>query len=231
MNQFVELLKQAPLFAGLTEKELKKILTGASLKKARAREIIFSDCGEANGIYFVLSGKIKIYQVSSNGKEQIIHIISAPDTFAEASLFHAGSYPLFAETLSDCQLLFFPKRDFLQFIKKNFTLSANINVILSHYLKRFASLIEDLSLKEVSSRIAKYLLDLSMKQSKEAKSANEVELDLTRSQLALRLGTMRETISRTLTKMKARGIIDVKKKRILIQNREILEKIAAGLKV
>ena len=106
-----------------------------------------------------------------------------------------------------------------------------MNVVLSHYLKRFASLIEDLSLKEVSSRIAKYLLDLSMKQSKEAKSANEVELDLTRSQLALRLGTMRETISRTLTKMKARGIIDVKKKRILIQNREILEKIAAGLKV
>jgi CRP/FNR family transcriptional regulator len=104
-------------------------------------------------------------------------------------------------------------------------------VTLSRYVKRFSSLIEDLFLKEISSRIAKYLLDLSIEQSKEGRMAKEVELDLNRSQLALRIGTIRETVSRTLTKMKAKGIIDVKKKRILIQNREILEKIAAGLKV
>jgi CRP/FNR family transcriptional regulator len=109
MNQFVKLLKQAPLFAGLTEKELKKILTGPSLKKARAREILFSDCEEPNGFYVVLSGKVKLFKVSPEGKEQIILVVSAPDTFAEASLFHQGSYPLFAETLSDGQLLFFRK--------------------------------------------------------------------------------------------------------------------------
>jgi CRP/FNR family transcriptional regulator len=104
-------------------------------------------------------------------------------------------------------------------------------VTLSHYLKRFALLIEELSLKEVSSRIAKYLVDLSLKLFKEGKNPNEFELDLSKTQLALKLGTISETLSRTLAKMKAKGIIDVKKNRIIILNREALEELASGLKM
>jgi CRP/FNR family transcriptional regulator len=174
---------------------------------------------------------VKLYKVSPDGKEQILHVVSAPDAFAEAALFLEGSYPAFAEALSDSQLLFFPKRDFIQLIEKNAQLSINMIVSLSQFLKRFASLIEELSLKEVSSRIAKYLIDLSLKLSKEGKSSKEVELDLSKTQLALKLGTISETLSRTLAKMKARGIIDVKKNRILILNREALEELASGLKI
>jgi CRP/FNR family transcriptional regulator len=158
-------------------------------------------------------------------------VVSAPDAFAEAALFLEGSYPAFAEALSDSQLLFFPKRDFIHLIEKNPQLSINMIVSLSQFLKRFASLIEELSLKEVSSRIAKYLIDLSFRSSKEAKSPNEVELDLSKTQLASKLGTISETLSRTLAKMKAKGIIDVKKNRILILNRKLLEELASGLKI
>jgi CRP-like cAMP-binding protein len=231
MNILSKLLKRSPLFAGLNEKELKEIIAIASLKQVEKRKIIFSDCDEANGLYVVLSGKVKLYKVSSEGKEQILHVISPPEAFGEASLFLKGSHPFYAETLSDGQFLFFPKRDFLRLIKKNSRLSANMSVALSHYVKKYASLIEDLSLKEVPSRIAKYLLDLSVKLPKEAKDPMEVELDLDRSQLASRLGTVRETLSKNLAKMKAKGIIDVKKNKVLILNREALEKIAAGLKV
>ena len=104
-------------------------------------------------------------------------------------------------------------------------------VSLSHFLKRFASLIEELSLKEVSSRIAKYLLDLSLKTSKEGRSPKEVELDLSKTQLAAKLGTISETLSRTLAKMKARKMIEVKKNKILILDREALEELASGLKI
>jgi CRP-like cAMP-binding protein len=218
MNVPTRLLKRSPLFAGLNEKDFGKLMAIASLRQFRKGEILFSDCEEPNGFYVVVSGKVKLFKVSPEGKEQIILVVSAPDTFAEASLFLHGSYPLFAQTLNDCQLLFFPKRDFLRL--KNVQLSSNMIVTLSHYVKRFSSLIEDLSLKEISSRTAKYLLDLSMEQSKEGRAAKEVELDLNRSQLALRLGTIRETVSRTLTKMKAKGIIDIKKNWIVIQNRE-----------
>ena len=226
-----DLLKRCPLFSGMKEEDLKKIITTALPKQIKKKEILFSDGEEARGFYAILSGRIKLYKVSSEGKEQILHIVSAPDAFAEAALFLEGSYPAFAEALSDCQLLFFPKRDFIQLIGRNPQLSINMIVSLSHYLRRFASLIEELSLKEVSSRMAKYLIDLSMKLSKEGKSPKEVELDLSKTQLASKLGTISETLSRTLAKMKAKGIIDVKRNRILILNRETLEELASGLKI
>jgi CRP/FNR family transcriptional regulator len=227
----IDLLRRCPLFAGLKEEDLKKIRTIASPKQVGKKEILFSDGEEAKGFYVILSGKIKLYKISSEGKEQILHVVSTPDAFAEAALFHEGSYPAFAEALIDSQLLFFPKRDFIQLIERNPQLSINMIVSLSHFLRRFASLIEELSLKEVSSRIAKYLIDLSLKSAKEGKIPKAVELDLSKTQLASKLGTISETLSRTLAKMKAKGIIDVEKNKISILNREALEELASGLKI
>ncbi len=227
----IDLLRRCPLFAGLKEEELKKIRTIASPRQIGKKEVLFSDGEEAKGFYVILSGKIKLYKISSEGKEQILHVVSAPDAFAEAALFLEGSYPAFAEALIDSQLLFFPKRDFIQLIERNPQLSINMIVSLSHFLRRFASLIEELSLKEVSSRIAKYLIDLSMKSAKEGKVPKAVELDLSKTQLASKLGTISETISRTLAKMKNKGIIDVEKNKISILNREALEELASGLKI
>jgi CRP/FNR family transcriptional regulator len=226
-----ELLRRCPLFAGLKEDDLKRIRAIASMRQVEKKEVLFSDGEETKGFYVVLSGRVKLFKVSPEGKEQILHIVSAPDAFAEAALFLEGTYPAFAEAMTDCQLLYFPKRDFIQLIEKNPQLSINMIVTLSHYLKRFASLIEELSLKEVSSRIAKYIIDLSLKSSKEGRSPKEVELDLSKTQLALKLGTISETLSRTLAKMKTKRIIDVKKSKIIILNREALEELASGLKI
>ena len=226
-----DVLKHSPLFAGLEAEDLKKIRAIGFPKLAKRKEILFTDGEEAKGFYVVLSGKVKIYKISPEGKEQILHIVSAPDAFAEAALFLEGTYPAFAEALSDCQLLFFPKRSFIQLIEKNPRLSINMIVTLCHYLKRFAVLVEELSLKEVSSRIAKYLLDLLLRSAKEGRSPMEVELDLSKTQLALRLGTISETLSRTLAKMRAKGIISVKGNRIQVLNRQALEELASGLKI
>jgi CRP/FNR family transcriptional regulator len=227
----IELLKRCPLFAGLKEEDLKRIRAIATPKRIVKKEILFGEGEEAKGFYVILSGRVKLYKISPEGKEQILHVVSAPDAFAEAALFLEGSYPAFAEALIDSQLLFFPKRDFIQLIERNPRLSINMIVSLSQYLRKFASLIEELSLKEVSSRIAKYLIDLSLKSVKEGKSLKEVELDLSKTQLASKLGTISETLSRTLAKMKAKKIIDVRKNRILILNREALQELASGLKI
>jgi len=226
-----ELLKRCPLFAGLKEEDLKRMRAVASLKHVGKKQILFGEGEEAKGFYVILSGKVKLYKISPEGKEQILHVVSAPDAFAEAALFLEGSYPAFAEALAESQLHFFPKKDFVQLIENNPQLSINMIVSLSQFLRRFASLIEELSLKEVSSRVAKYLIDLSLKSSKEEKDRSEVELDLSKSQLASKLGTISETLSRTLTKMRAKRDIDVKKNRIRILNRELLEEMASGMKI
>ena len=226
-----DLLRKSPLFAGLKEEDLRRIRSIAIPKKLVKKEVLFADGEEARGFYVILSGKMKLYKISPEGKEQILHIVAAPDAFAEAALFLGGTYPAFAEALTDTQLLFFPKRDFVQLIERNPQLSINMIVTLSQYLKRFTLLIEELSLKEVSARMAKHLIDLSLKAVKEGKSPNDVELDLSKTQLASKLGTISETLSRTLAKMKAKKIIDVKRNRILILDRKGLEALASGLKL
>jgi len=227
----VDQLRRCPLFGGLKEEDLRKVRAIALPRQFRKKQVLFSDGEEAKGFYVILSGKVKLYKVSPEGKEQILHVVSAPDAFAEAALFFEGTYPAFAEALSDSQLFFFPKKNFIDLIQKNPQLSINMIVSLSQYLKRFAALIEELSLKEVSSRMAKYLIDLSLKSSKEGKDPKEIELDLNKTQLASKLGTISETLSRTLAKMKAKRIIDVKKNRILILDRKLLEEIASGMKL
>lgn len=227
----IDLLKKCPLFSGLKDDDLKEVRTISTLKRVAKKEVLFSEGEEAKGFYVILSGKVKLYKISADGKEQILHVVSAPDSFAEAALFREGTYPAFAESLSDCELLFIPRKGFIQMIEKNPQLSINMIVSLSHYLRRFASLIEELSLKEVSSRVAKYLLDLSMKLLKEGKNPKEVELDLSKTQLALKLGTISETLSRTLAKMKGKGMIEVRKNRISILNREALEEVSSGIKM
>ena len=225
------LLKRCPLFAGLGPEDLRKVKAISVSRRFKKKAILFSDGEEAKGFYIILSGKVKVFKISPEGKEQILHIAVPPDAFAEAALFLEGTYPAYAEALADCEVLFFPKRRFVELIEQNPQLSINMIVTLSQYLKRFAILIEELSLKEVSSRLAKYVLDLSLKSSKEGKTIHEVQLDLTKTQLALKLGTISETLSRTFAKMKSRGLIDVKKNRILIFNRGALEELASGGKI
>ena len=226
-----ELLKRCPLFAGLKEEDLQKVRAIASLRQVRKGEILFGEREEAKGFYVVLSGKVKLFKISQEGKEQILHVVTAPDAFAEAALFLEGSYPAFAEALADSQLFFFPKRNFIRLIEENPQLSINMIVSLSHFLRKFASLIEELSLKEVSSRVAKYLIDLSIRSSREGKNPREIDLDSSKSQLASKLGTISETLSRTLTKMRSKGIIEVKRNRIVILKRELLEEVASGTKI
>lgn len=227
----IDLIRKCPLFAGLKDQDLQQVRAIATLRNVKKKDVLFSDGEEARGFYTLLSGKVKLYKISPEGKEQILHVVSAPGSFAEAALFLEGSYPAFAEALTDSQLLFFPKRDFIRLIERNPRLSINMIVSLSHFLRGFASLIEELSLKEVSSRIAKYLIDLSFKSSKGGKQAEEVELDLSKAQLASKLGTISETFSRTLAKMKAKGMIDVKGNKIVILNRKGLEELASGMKM
>lgn len=227
----IDQLRRCPLFSGLKEEDLKRIRAIALTKHVAKKGILFSEGEEARGFYVILTGRIKLFKISPGGKELILHVVSAPDAFAEASLFLEGKYPAFAQALSDSQLLFFPGREFIQLIERNPRLSINMIVSLSTFLKRLAVLIEELSLKEVSSRIAKYVMDLSTRGAKDGKSLREVELDLSKTQLALKLGTISETLSRTLSKMKAKRIIDVQKNKIVILNREALEGVASGMKL
>jgi len=191
--------------------------------------VIFSEDEEAKGFFVVISGKVKVYKLSPEGKEQILHIISPGETFAEAAFFAGSTYPAFAESLAQTRVLYFSKESFLNLIRKNPQISLNMIASLSHWLRKFVSLVEELSLKDVSARLSKYLLDLCAQSDRSSERGVEFELDISKSQLASKLGTISETLSRALRKLRDRKIIEVEGKKITILQKEALEDISSGI--
>jgi CRP/FNR family transcriptional regulator len=200
-------------------------------KKYVKGELLFSEGQTATGFFVNLSGQIKIYKLSPDGREQILHIISPSETFAEAALFTGSSYPAFAECLTDVQALYLPKERFLGLIRENPQLSLNMIGGLSALLRRFVDLVEELSLKDVSARVSKYLLDSSIRLGQKQEEGVVFELEVSKTQLASRLGTISETLSRAFRKLQNRGIIRVEGKRVTILNRGALEEISSGFPI
>lgn len=221
-----QLIRKTLLFSGLSSEDLRKLAEISIAKPYKKNHLIFSEGDEAEGFYIVISGSVKLFKLSPDGREQILRLVLPGETFAEAAIFSGRKYPAFAQAATDCHLIFFPKERFLGVMSENPHLCLNMLATLSELLRRLNALVEELSLKEVSARLAKYLLDLSIKQASE-----ELKLDLSKRQLASKLGTVSETLSRTLGKLKTRRIVEVKGKRVLILNRQALEEISAGFKL
>lgn len=222
--EIVKVIASVPLFKGLDNQqydELAMIVTDQEVKRGQT---IFSEGDEGVGFYVVISGLIKIYKLSPDGKEQILHIFGQGEPFAEAAVFTGSTYPAHAIALEKSRILFFPRASFVELVQKNPSLAMNMMATLSLRLKKFAHMIEDLSLKEVPGRLAAHLLFLRSQQN----GSSELQLKIGKAQLASLLGTIPETLSRILTKMNKQGLIDSSGSTIKIIDRDGLEDLAEG---
>jgi len=213
------------LFQGLEDIYLKHLADIALQKPFKRGEIIFIDDDPCDGFYVAATGRIKIFKISPEGKEQILHIFDPGEPFGEVPVFTGQNFPAYAEALSDTLTLFFPRDSFIGLIKQDPSLALNMLSVLSMRLKRFTVLIEDLSLKEVPGRLAAYLLYLSERNS----GTNELHLDISKTQLASILGTIPETLSRILARMGREGFLTTRGKSLItIDDRLGMEKLATG---
>lgn len=219
-----EMIAALPLFEGLSVDQSEALARIGRRIPFQKEERIFSEGDEGRGLHVVASGKVKVFKLSPAGKEQILHIFGAGDPFGEIALFSGKSYPAHAEAYGDCEVLFFPRREFADCIAADPALALNMLAVLSQRLRRFAQLIEDLSLKEVPGRLAAHLLFLSRR----AKGRGQVTLEVTKGELASLLGTIPETLSRILAKMSRKGLIAVNGSQIALLDREALHALAEG---
>ena len=187
-------------------------------------EAIFSEGDEARGFFVILSGSVRIYKLSPEGKEQILHIFEEGDPFGEVAVFSGTSFPAYADAERESSVIFFPRDAFICLIRKDPDLSLTMLAVLSKRLRRFSGIIEALSLKEVPGRLAAHLLSLSRKDS----GSDDVELRMSKGQLASLLGTIPETLSRILARMQRQGLIRYEGARILLLDRSGLREIAEG---
>jgi CRP/FNR family transcriptional regulator len=222
-----ELLARIPLFKGLPEDQLDQLAQITIEQSCGRGEIIFSEGDEAKGFYVVIAGRIKIFKLSSDGKEQILHLFGHGEPFGEVPVFTGESFPAHAEAMEKSNVLYFPRSSFIELIKREPSLALNMLAVLSKRLRLFTHLIESLSLKEVPGRLAAYLLYLSNRKDDSA----ELNLDIPKGQLASLLGTIPETLSRILGRMTSQGIIEVEGRRIRLMDRQALEELAEGAKL
>lgn len=222
-----EHLAESVLFDGLPQEQLREVAAIASVRRFFRGQTIFVEGGRAEGFYTLVSGRIKVFKLSLDGKEQILHIFGPGEVFGEVPVFAGGRYPAHAEALETVTTLFIPRDAFVDLVRREPSLALNMLGILSQRLRVFTHLIEDLSLKEVPGRLAAYLLYLSDRNGR----ATVFELDITKGQLASLLGTIPETLSRILTRMNQQGFIVVEGKKIALQDREAMESLAAGEKI
>ncbi len=214
-----EFLDDTLLFGGLAP-EVREQLASIALPRSYPRGgLIFSEGDEAEGFHLVRSGRVKVFKLSGEGKEQILHVLWPGEPFGEVAVFAGMNYPAYAEAMERTETLFFRRQAFLDLIASDPRIATNMLAVLSLRLRQFARMIEELSLKEVPARLAAYLLSVR------PPGESRLRLSISKSQLANLLGTVPETLSRVLSRLQSQGVIRVKGREIEILDEGALEEL------
>jgi CRP/FNR family transcriptional regulator len=223
----IDFIAEISLFNGLPAEQLRALSKIVERPSFTRGQPIFAEGQKANGFYVLRTGRVKIYKLSSDGKEQILHIFGPGEPFGEVPVFTGDRFPAHADALEKSEAFFFPRQAFMELIRLDPSLTMNMLAILSQRLKYFTQLVESLSLKEVPQRLAAYLLFLG----EADHQAERLELDIAKGQLASLLGTIPETLSRILNKMSNQGFIRVDGRLIKVLDRKALESLALGVRL
>lgn len=221
-----EILKKSLLFSGLGDEHLAEVAAISNLRGFAKGESLFAEGEPATGFYLLASGGIKLCKVSPDGREKVLHFVHPGETFAEAAFFGDGRYPAEARAIEKGEAVFFPRESFMGLLERNPQFSLNLIVSLSLLLRRFARQIEELSFAEVPARLASYLCELIDRKSTSFQGKTYLDLEMKKGELASRLGTVSETLSRTLRKLKEERIIDVEGSRVIVYDLARLKELA-----
>ncbi len=221
----IEQIAAVKLFRALQKPELETLARIVSECNYAKNQVIFTQGEPGDGFYVAVEGRVKVFKVGTDGKEQILHVFGPHEPFGEVPVFEGGPYPASSAAMEACRLLYFPREDFVALLKENHDLSLKMLAVLSKRLRKFTRLVEDLSLREVPGRLAAHLLYLA----EHAENTDSVELDISKGQLASVLGTIPETLSRILAKMAQQGLIEtVGRRTIHLLDLDGLEDLSAG---
>jgi CRP/FNR family transcriptional regulator len=210
----VNALRTCQLFAGLPPADLNKVAPISVLKNLGKGDYLFHEHDASHGFYVVQKGAINVHRVNASGKEQIIHVFRAGESFAEATLATESGYPADARALESSQVLLVQKAEFIGLLKRQPELALRMLGAMSQHLRVLVGLLDDLTLKDVETRLANWLVKRCP--NREATAPVRIELPMTKRVLAAELGTVSETFSRTLAKFREQKLISVKGKALTV---------------
>ncbi len=211
-----ETLRRTPLFANLPPDDLARVAGISSLRRCAKKEPLFAEGDRADGFFIVAAGRVKVFKMSAEGKEQVLHVIEAGQSFAEATIFEGGHFPASAEALEDGALVFIPKRPFIDLLERAPRIALRMLASMSKWLKRMTDLVESLALRDVEARLVHFISEELKGRGASLADGAVLELEFTKNVLASRLGTVPETFSRILKKLQEEGKIRVRGRQIRV---------------
>ena len=212
-------IRGMPYFSGLSESVLASVSRRFFKKKAVRGDILVFEGEPAEALYFVVEGVVKVFKTSADGKEQILRIIRPGDSFNDVPVLSGGENLASAAAMSVAVLNGIKKKNLEAVSKEYPRVALNIIKVLSRRVQEMIELVEDLSFRNVSGRVAKILLE-------HIGNGNGERPRLTQQEMAAMIGTAREMVGRSFRILEEEGAIRIEHNRIIIANEEILKKIA-----
>ena len=216
-------LRSCQLFAGLPSADIETIAGMAVSKNLVKGEYLFRQGDPAEGFYVVQKGAINVHRTSASGKEQVIYIFRPIESFAEGALTISDGYPADARAMMPSAVLLVPKAGFVDLLRQRPELALSMLGSMSQHLRVVVGLVDDLTLKDIETRLANWLLKRCRRPRTNA--PQPIQLDRTKRVLAAEMGTTSETLSRTLAKFRAQKLLTVSGKTITILQPLALERL------
>jgi len=226
----VEALRRVQFFASLPVEDLRTLARHCVVRQLVRDEMLFAEGEACDGLFIVQSGAVKLFKMADSGREQILAVERAGSTVAELPLFDGGAFPTSAVALEDSTLLLLPKREFLDLCRSNSGVAFAVIRTLASRFRYLTSLVEELSLKEVSHRLARFLRDRALASGVRTRRGVEFPLDESNQEIGAEIGTVRDLVSRNLRRFVDRRIIKMERRRVIVLDMDELEAQAAGSK-
>ena len=216
-------LAQAGLFTGLSDAELTFLAQRAVPRKFSGGEIVFSEGDPCAGMYVVESGHVRIFKTSPGGREQVLSIDGPGGSIAELPVFDGGNYPASVSAMEDSTLLFISKQDFQALCMTHPQVALKVLRVVGARLRKLVGIIEELSFTTVRHRLAAFLVRMAQKEGQRLSEGIEITLPDSNQELASQIGTVRELVSRNLSRFQSEKLIQMDGRRIVIPNLKALE--------
>jgi CRP/FNR family transcriptional regulator len=217
------ILAGIPYLRPLPPSDLRRIAAHASLRDVRRGERVFEEGAPAEGLFVVVAGRIRLVRSSRGGREQILHTEGPGATLGEVPLLDGGGYVATAVGAEPSRLLYLPRAAIVDACRRHPEVALGIIRVLARRVRTFAGLVEQLALKDLTARTAGLLLSDAR-----AAGTSTFELRGTRDELAARLGTVRELVSRSLARLRKEGVVRVAGQRVTILDARRLAALADG---
>jgi CRP/FNR family transcriptional regulator len=201
-------LRGCQLFAGMSQAEVGPIAEITTTKPVAKGSYLFHEGDPSFGFYIVQKGAINVHRVNASGKEQVIHVFRAGESFAEGTLATDKGYPADARAVEPSQVLLVQKAGILALLRRHPELALRMLGSMSAHLRILVGQLEDLTLKDVETRLANWLVKRCPDSSSDKPVS--IQLPMTKRVLAAEIGTVSETFSRTLARFRDQKLIAVK---------------------